>query len=81
MFDLFKRKQPPPNKVTRYRHKCECGNEIFRHATPLIIELETWTYKGEEHISRFPYIHGDDLHLECIKCGTIYNKYGEKKGE
>jgi hypothetical protein len=67
------KKKPKPTS-TYHKHECECGSKLFRNVS--LLGIQTW-----DDGSRNMWISESDLRFECIKCGIIYNRYGEKEGE
>jgi len=53
-------------------YKCECGNIRFRY----VFELHFDAADRDKDLQPFK-----DFDYECIKCGTIYSRYGEKEKE
>jgi len=70
---MFGLKRKPEPTSTYHRHKCECGSKLFRNISPL--GIETWS-NGRKTM----WISELDIRFECIKCGLLYNRYGEKVG-
>ena len=71
---MFGLRKKPKLTSTYHRHQCECGSKLFRNISPL--DIETWS-NGRKAMC----ISLCDIQFECIKCGLLYNHYGEKEGE